>query len=123
MLTVALPLYVPDTTEVLVRLADSTSHRTFDRAAALTPANGARSLLEVRVPVPLLRNARWRAALVPPRDGGQERVLGLPLLLKVGRRPGAVEVTPTAPPGLPQRLLRAARRVLGAVLKKTTGRV
>ncbi|MFF8423554.1 glycosyltransferase family 2 protein [Streptomyces sp. NPDC016566] len=122
-LTVALPLYVPDTTEVLVRLEDGASHRSVDRASVLTPANGARSLLEVRLPVPLLRNAGWRAALVLPRDGGQERALGLPLLLKVGRRPGAVEVTPTAPPGLPQRLLRAARRVLGAVLKKTTGKV
>ncbi|MGW2748517.1 glycosyltransferase family 2 protein [Streptomyces sp. NPDC001450] len=119
-LTVALPLYVPDTTEVLVRLTDSTSHRTFDQDSSLTPVNGARSLLEVRVPVPLLRNARWRTELVLPRHDEQERALGLPLLLKVGRGPGSVEVTPTAPPGLPQRLLRAVRRVLGVVLKQPT---
>ncbi|MFF7970017.1 glycosyltransferase [Streptomyces sp. NPDC007905] len=117
-LTVALPLYVPDTARVTVRLTDTASGRTHDLTAVLTPVDGAHSLLEAGLPSHELRNTTWRTQ-VRQADG---RFLGLPLLLKVGRTPGAVEVTRTPAPGPLRRVVRGARRVLGAVLGKTTTR-
>lgn len=107
-LTVALPLYVPDSTAATVRLTGA-SGRTLDRPASLTPADGVHALLETGLPLRELRNARWRTELRLP--GG--RSLPLPLLLRVGRAPGAVEVVRQAPPGLLRRALRRARRLLG----------
>ncbi|MGW1981323.1 glycosyltransferase family 2 protein [Streptomyces collinus] len=114
-LTVALPLHVPDTTDVAVRLTDTASGRTLDRAAVLTPADGAHALLEAALPSDDLRGTTWRTDLRPA--GG--RVLALPLLLRAGRARGAVEVTRGAPAGPLRRVLRAARRLLGVVRGST----
>jgi glycosyltransferase involved in cell wall biosynthesis len=114
-LTVALPLYVPDSTEATLRLTTA-SGRTVDRPALLTPADGVHALLASQVPLGELRGGTWRTGL---RVAGG-RVLGLPLLLTTGR--GRVEVTRQAPPGPLRRLIRVARRVLGAALRTTTTR-
>ncbi|MGW1863349.1 hypothetical protein ACWCRI_38705, partial [Streptomyces collinus] len=62
-----------------------------------------------------LRNTTWRTDL-RPSDG---RVLALPLLLRAGRTRGSVEVTRGASAGLLRRVLRGARRLLGAVRGRT----
>ncbi|MGW1166864.1 glycosyltransferase family 2 protein [Streptomyces sp. NPDC002550] len=107
-LTVALPLYVPDRTQATLRLA-AASGRTVDRPAVLTPADGVHALLAADLPLRELRNALWRTEL--RLSGG--RTLKLPLLLRVGRTHGAVEVVRPSPPGMLRRLLRRARRLLG----------
>ncbi|MGV4980622.1 glycosyltransferase family 2 protein [Streptomyces sp. NRAIS4] len=109
-LTVALPLYVPDTTAAAVGLVGA-SGRTLDRPAVLTPADGVHALLETGLPLHELRGALWRTEL--RLAGG--RVLKLPLLLRVGRTRGAVEVVRPAPPGRLRRLVRGVRRLLGRV--------
>ncbi|MEV6112745.1 glycosyltransferase [Streptomyces sp. NPDC052109] len=114
-LTVALPLCVPDTTAATVRLVGA-SGRTVDRPAVLTPADGVHALLETGLPLGELRNGLWRTEL--RLSGG--RTLKLPLLLRVGRTRGAVEVVRPSPPGMLRRLVRGARRLLGGVL--TTGK-
>jgi glycosyltransferase involved in cell wall biosynthesis len=114
-LTVALPLYVPDSTTVGVRLAGA-SGRAVDRPAVLTPADGVHALLEAGLPLGELRGALWRTELL--LSGG--RAVKLPLLLRVGRGPGAVEVVRAAPPGMLRRLLRRARRLLGGVRRART---
>lgn len=123
LLTVALPLYVTDSTDVTVRLADTASDRTFHQAAALLPADGAGSLLQVWVPLRQLRNATWRIEVCLVGGPGDRRFHRLPLVLRVGRARGDAEVARPAPPGLLQRLLRRARGMLGAAPKKTTGKV
>ncbi|MEU7300389.1 glycosyltransferase family 2 protein [Streptomyces sp. NPDC007206] len=114
-LTVALPLYVPDSTTVAVRLAGA-SGRAVDRPALLTPVDGVHALLEAGLPLGELRGALWRTEL--RLSGG--RAVKLPLLLRVGRGPGAVEVVRPAPPGMLRRLLRRARRLLGGVRRART---
>ncbi|MFE3634323.1 glycosyltransferase family 2 protein [Streptomyces sp. NPDC059168] len=115
-LSLALPLYVPDSTAITLRLSGTSSGRTLDTEAVLTPADGAHGLLAARVPVGELRNAAWRTALGLP--GG--RALALPLLLRAGR--DGVRVVRVAPRGVLRRLLGRARRVLGGVLGPTTTR-
>ncbi|MGQ4420552.1 glycosyltransferase family 2 protein, partial [Streptomyces sp. SAS_269] len=115
-LSLALPLHVPDRTAIPLRLTNAASGRTLDAEAVLTPADGAHGLLAARVPVRELRNAAWRTALLLP--GG--RALPLPLLLRAGR--DDVRVVRVAPRGLLRRLLGRARRVLGGVLGPTTTR-
>ncbi|WP_433454749.1 glycosyltransferase family 2 protein [Streptomyces sp. CA-142005] len=114
-LTVALPLYVPDRTQATLRLAGA-SGRTVDRPAVLTPADGVHALLAADLPLGELRNALWRTEL--RLAGG--RTLKLPLLLRVGRTHGAVEVVRPSPPGMLRRLLRRARRLLGELLGTRT---
>ncbi|MQY34196.1 hypothetical protein SRB17_21620 [Streptomyces sp. RB17] len=109
-LTVALLLYVPDRTHATLRLTDA-SGRTVDPPAVLTPADGVHALLAADLPLRELRSTLWRTEL--RLAGG--RTLKLPLLLRVGRTPGAVEVVRPSPPGMLRRLLRRARRLLGAV--------
>ncbi|MEU9481599.1 glycosyltransferase family A protein [Streptomyces sp. NPDC048191] len=109
-LTVALPLYVPDTTAATVRLVGARG-RTLDRPAVLTPADGVHALLETGLPLRELRSALWRTEL--RLAGG--RVLRLPLLLRVGRTHGAVEVVRRPAPGRLRRLVRGARRLLGGI--------
>ncbi|MGW4566279.1 glycosyltransferase family 2 protein, partial [Streptomyces sp. NPDC004561] len=115
-LTLALPLYVPDSTDATFRLTGTASGRVVDRPAVLTPADGAHSLLDTGVPRRELQGATWRTQLCLP--GG--RVLGLPLLLIAGR--GGVEVARPGRPGPLGRLIRVARRLLGAVPGTTTRR-
>ncbi|MER6276494.1 glycosyltransferase [Streptomyces sp900105245] len=118
-LTVALPLYVPDSTAATLRLTARASGRTLDRPAVLTPADGVHSLLEASIPSRELRNTVWRTGLGLP-DG---RVPALALLLRVGRGRGDVEVVRAGRPGPLRRLVRVARRALRAALGRTsTGR-
>ncbi|MFE0388316.1 glycosyltransferase family 2 protein [Streptomyces bungoensis] len=108
-LTVALPLYVPDTTEVTLRLTGGAGGRTLDRTAVLTPADGAHALLRAAVPLRDLRNAVWRTELRPAGDRG----LALPLLLRAGR--ADVQVVRRPPRGLLRRVAGRVRRMLGAL--------
>ncbi|PKW11653.1 Glycosyltransferase involved in cell wall bisynthesis [Streptomyces sp. 1222.5] len=115
-LTVALPLYVPDSTAATLRFTATASGRTLDRPAVLTPADGVHSLLEASIPLRELRNAVWRTGLGLP-DG---RVPALALLLRVGRGRGDVEVVRPGRPGPLRRLVRVARRALRSALGRTS---
>ncbi|MEV7242600.1 glycosyltransferase family A protein [Streptomyces sp. NPDC093248] len=115
-LSLVLPVYVPDSTAITLRLTGTASGRALDAEAVLTPADGAHGLLAARIPVRELRNGRWRTALSLPG----ERVLTLPLLLRAGRED--VRVVRVAPRGSLRRLLGRARRVLGRMLGPTTTR-
>ncbi|KOV72089.1 cell wall biosynthesis glycosyltransferase [Streptomyces sp. AS58] len=115
-LRAALPLYVPDTTEVRLRLTGPANR--LDVPATLAP--GGR--LEAALPVAELAGATWRTALGPaPHTPGEPRFLPLPLTLR--GRAGGVRLVRTARPGLPGRLARRARRVLRAALRRAADRV
>ncbi|MEU6576694.1 glycosyltransferase [Streptomyces sp. NPDC046805] len=126
LLSIALPLYVHDRTEVAVRLTDTSSGRILSRTGKLTPADGVGSLLEVEMGLPEMKGAAWRLQLsvtdgdradgvdgVDGADREQPRFLRLPLVLRVDRT-GAVEVVRVAPAGLLRRLVRKVRRVVRA---------
>ncbi|MEU6063721.1 glycosyltransferase [Streptomyces sp. NPDC047082] len=114
-LSLALPLHVPDRTDVLVRLTDPTTGRSLRQAGTLTPADGAGSLLEAPVPVRELKGASWRTEVCLLPEAEAPRFHTLPLAVQVTRA-GGVRVAGPAAPGLLLRLARKARRVTGAVL-------
>ncbi|MER6529780.1 glycosyltransferase family 2 protein [Streptomyces sp. NPDC001508] len=120
-LSAALPLYVPDRIAVLVRLTNAATGERQQRTGTLTPADGTRSLLEAGVPLHELRGAAWRleVCLVPRAEA--PRFLPLPLVLRPGRHGGALLSRPAAA-GPVRRLVRRARRVLGAALRGTASR-
>ncbi|MGW1798564.1 glycosyltransferase family 2 protein [Streptomyces sp. NPDC001984] len=111
-LNLALPVYVPDRTDVLVRLTDTGSGRSLRQTGTLTPAHAAGSLLDASLPLPDMKRATWRLELCLAPESGTPRHLGLPLVAHVGRS-GAVRLTRPVPPGLLQRLVRKVRRGLG----------
>ncbi|MGW7378275.1 glycosyltransferase family 2 protein [Streptomyces sp. NPDC054794] len=116
-LSLALPLYVPDRTDVLVRLTDTASGRSLRQSGTLTPADGAGSLLEVGVERHGTKGGRLEVCLAPEAD--TPRFVALPLVLRVTRT-GGVRVDRPAPPGLLRRLVRKVRRMLGAAPHRAT---
>ncbi|MFJ3305346.1 glycosyltransferase family 2 protein [Streptomyces sp. NPDC086549] len=116
-LSLVLPLYVPDRADVLVRFTDTASGRSLRETGTLTPADGAGSLLETSVPVRGMSGATWRTEVCLVPEAEAPRFLGLPLALHVTRA-GGIRVAGPPAPGLLLRLVRKARRVVGAVLGK-----
>jgi poly(ribitol-phosphate) beta-N-acetylglucosaminyltransferase len=108
-LSVVLPLYVPDRTDVTLRLTSSGTVR--DTPAALSPA-GSGALLEAALPLDELRGTTWRTALGVPGP----RFLHLPFALRP--RGDSVQVVRPPGPGPVRRLARGARRRLGPVLRR-----
>ncbi|MFE0511424.1 glycosyltransferase family 2 protein [Streptomyces sp. NPDC058964] len=114
-LSLALPLYVPDRTGVLVRLTGGASGTSLRETGTLTPADGAGSLLEVPLPLGRMRGAAWRTEVCLVPETGAPRFLRLPVRLAVTRT-GAVRVAGPQAPGPLLRLARRARRVIGVAL-------
>ena len=120
---VALPLYVPGDTKALLRLTGPAS-RVVDVSGTLSAAEGRGALLEAVLPVGELADASWRPAVNLVPDVDEPRFLALPIALR-RRADGRVEAVrpgrasgPAARPGIAQRVVRKARRVLGRVLRK-----
>ncbi|MFE7993651.1 glycosyltransferase family 2 protein, partial [Streptomyces shenzhenensis] len=120
-LSIALPLHVPDRVAVLVRLTSTATGERIQRTGTLTPADGARSLLEAGVPLHEVRGAAWRLEVCLAPRAEAPRFLPLPLVLRPARTGGAVLTRPAAA-GPVRRLVRRVRRVLGAALRGTTSR-
>ncbi|GGI96787.1 glycosyltransferase family 2 protein [Streptomyces brasiliensis] len=120
-LNLALPVYVPDRTDVLVRLTSTGSGRSLRQTGTLTPAHAAGSLLEARLPLRDMRGATWRLEVCLAPEDGTPRFLRLPLVARVGRS-GGVRLSRPTPPGLLRRVVRKARHVLGGALRGTTDR-
>ncbi|MGY0071482.1 glycosyltransferase family 2 protein [Streptomyces sp. QTS137] len=109
-LRVRLPLHAADGTPV--RLRFTSAGRTLHAPGALTAEPqrpGAR--LEATLPSGLPRGV-WRVALGLDPDAAEPLFSGLPFALRAGR--GGVLVARVPRPGTGQKLLRRARRVLGA---------
>ncbi|MGP4091194.1 glycosyltransferase family 2 protein [Streptomyces sp. KR55] len=100
-----MPLYVPDATDVRLRLTGPASR--IDAPGTLEPGGH----LDTLLPVGDLAGTTWRTALCPASgDADEPRFLALPVVLR--GRAGGVRVVRTARPSLPGRLARRARRVL-----------
>ncbi|MFE9614223.1 glycosyltransferase family 2 protein [Streptomyces sp. NPDC006012] len=117
LLNIALPLYVADRVDVLLRLTDTATGKEDRRPGTLTPAQGTGSLLEARVPLRELRGAAWRLEVCPVPLSETPRFLPLPLVLRPRRTGGAQLTRSTAPSPLHRRLARRARSILGAALR------
>ncbi|GAA4789336.1 glycosyltransferase family 2 protein [Streptomyces ziwulingensis] len=115
-----LPLYVAGETPVLVRLASP--GRSVDVPATLSPTpDPARSRLTAVLPAVVLAGGVWRAAVSLTPDADGPRFHPLAGALRVAD--GTVRVGPGPRPGPGPRLVRRARRLLGAVARRATARL
>ncbi|GAB2758303.1 glycosyltransferase family 2 protein [Streptomyces bullii] len=113
-LTALLPLYVPGDTEVRLRL--TSAGRSAHVSGTLSPApEGPGALLVARLPSARARGT-WRPALCLAPDAAEPRFAVLPFALR--GVPGGLRVVPVPQPGVVRRLVRRARRVLGAARGK-----
>ncbi|MFC9954136.1 glycosyltransferase family 2 protein, partial [Streptomyces prasinus] len=105
-----IPLHAADGTPV--RLRFTSAGRTLYTPGALTAGpQRPGTLLEATLPSGLPRGI-WRVALCLDPEAAEPRVGGLPFALRAGR--GGVLVVQVPRPGTAEKLLRRARRVLGA---------
>ncbi|MET8946107.1 glycosyltransferase [Streptomyces sp. NPDC004542] len=119
LLSLALPLYVADRTDVLLRWTGTAAGGPLQEPGTLTPADGNGSLLRAPLPLASMRGALWRPQLCLAPNAQPPRFLALPLALRVSRG-GAVEVTGPPVPGPVRRLLRTVRRIAGAARRRMT---
>ncbi|CCK25397.1 cell wall biosynthesis glycosyltransferase [Streptomyces davaonensis JCM 4913] len=109
-LSAPVPLYVPDDTEVLLRL--TARGKSLDTAATLSPApGGSGALLSAALPALVMGGTTWRAALGPVPEASEPRLLALPFALR--SRAHAVEVRRTPRPGVLRRLARKVKSLFG----------
>ncbi|MCX4705629.1 glycosyltransferase [Streptomyces sp. NBC_01373] len=115
-----LPLHLPGTTDVLLRLTGPARH---EIPGTLSPSpDGSGALLEAVLPVADLERGLWRIALSPaPPADAEPRFLALPPALRVGG--GGVQVVRPPGPSAVQRLSRGARHLLGRVRRKAASQV
>ncbi|WP_309063875.1 glycosyltransferase family 2 protein [Streptomyces sp.] len=109
-----IPLHAPDGARVGLRF--TSSGRTLYASGTLTgEPDGPGSRLEATLPAGLPRGI-WRVALGPDPDAAEPRHTGLPFALRSGG--GRVRVVPVPRPGALRKLVRGARRALGAARAK-----
>ncbi|MFI5683282.1 glycosyltransferase family 2 protein [Streptomyces sp. NPDC051636] len=116
-ISLALPLYVADRTDVLLRWTGTASCGPLEETGTLTPADGNGSLLQTALPLPAMKGAAWRPEVCLAPEAGTPRYVALPLALHVSRT-GGVRVAGPPAPGLVRRLVRTVRRVAGAARRK-----
>jgi poly(ribitol-phosphate) beta-N-acetylglucosaminyltransferase len=116
-LTAPLPLYVPRSTDVLLRLTGTASGRDVEVPATLAPADEGRGALLTTAALPLeeLRAASWRTAVCPVPDARPARFLALPVLLRVARS-GRVRAVRPPSAGFARRVVRRLRQLIGTTL-------
>ncbi|MGW7257269.1 glycosyltransferase family 2 protein [Streptomyces sp. NPDC054834] len=119
LLSLALPLYVADRTDVLLRWTGTASGGPLQASGTLTPADGNGSLLRTGLPLSAMQGAVWRPELCLAPEAETPRFLALPLALRVSRT-GDVEVSGPPVPGPVRRLLRTVRRIAGAARRRMT---
>ncbi|NJP48765.1 glycosyltransferase family 2 protein [Streptomyces sp. SBST2-5] len=115
-MTARLPLHAADGTKVRLRLVSS--RRTLQADATLTgEPDGPGSRLRADLPAALPRGV-WRVSLCLGPDAAEPRWIALPFALRATG--GGTLVVPVPRPGRLRRLLRRARRVLGAARRRVT---
>lgn len=107
-----LPLYVPDETDVLLRL--TAKGKELDAAATLSPAppGASGALLTAALPALVMGGTTWRTALGPVPDGPEPRLLALPFALRAGAH--GVQVRRTPRPGVLRRTVRKVKALFRA---------
>ncbi|MHB9857280.1 glycosyltransferase family 2 protein [Streptomyces sp. YIM S03343] len=128
-LTAPLPLYVPRSTDVLLRLTGTASGRVVEVPGTLTPGvEGTGALLTTSaLPLDELTAASWRTAVCLTPASQPARFLTLPPVLRVTRS-GEVRALRPSSAGLTRRVVRRLRKLIGTTLGRTgpgsgTGRV
>ncbi|WP_320782338.1 glycosyltransferase family 2 protein [Streptomyces sp. CRN 30] len=119
-LRAGLPLYVPGETEALLRLA--APGRTLDVPGTLAPTpDPARSRLTAVLPADVLAGGTWKASVRLAPAEGDPRFHALPQSLRA--EDGRVRVGAAPRPGAVRRLVRKARRAVGAAVRKAASRL